>query len=342
MTQLFEMPDVTAELQKFSVQDAAIAEMAEQYLPLKINGIEDNAGYERVHKAKMIVVKARTATEKVRKTLKADALEFGRKVDAEAKRITSLLEPIETHLASEEKRIDDEVERIKNAAKLRAEAEEKARKDAEEAARVAAIAVENARLAAERAELDKQRAAMEADRKRQEAEAKARQEAEQAELRRQRELLEAERRKQEEAHAVEAARLKAESDRIDAANRAAEMEAARLRKVGQDRIDADRRFAEAQARVKAKIEADKAEEIRRKQEAEAARLLAEKLRPDQEKLLAVASIIAGIDVPEVESQEARTIAAIITEIINTAAADVRRYAMSLSPSADDDDDLPFA
>lgn len=85
----------------FSVSDAAIAQLAAEYMPLKIIDINDAAGFKRVHDARMNVKEKRVLVEKTRKELKADALEFGRKVDGEAKRLTSLLEPIESHLAAE-------------------------------------------------------------------------------------------------------------------------------------------------------------------------------------------------------------------------------------------------
>ena len=61
----------------------------------------------------MVVKNHRVAVEKKRKDLKADALEWGRKVDAEAKRITVLLEPIEVHLQTEEDKVTKEKERIR-------------------------------------------------------------------------------------------------------------------------------------------------------------------------------------------------------------------------------------
>jgi hypothetical protein len=100
-----------SELSK-QVTNEAIAELSKKYMPLKINGLEDKKGYEAVHAARMDVVKRRTAVEKKRKELKADALKFGQAVDAEAKRITALLHPIENHLESEESAIVQEKARI--------------------------------------------------------------------------------------------------------------------------------------------------------------------------------------------------------------------------------------
>lgn len=53
----------------------------------------------------------RTNIEKRRKVLKADALEFGRKVDAEAARVTGLIEAVEQPLKDVKQAYDDEKER---------------------------------------------------------------------------------------------------------------------------------------------------------------------------------------------------------------------------------------
>ncbi|MDP2654600.1 MAG: hypothetical protein Q8Q08_11310, partial [Candidatus Omnitrophota bacterium] len=70
-------------------------------------------GFKAVHEARMVVKGHRVAVEKKRKDLKADALAFGKLVDGEAKRITAMLEPIESHLQAEEDKITKELERIK-------------------------------------------------------------------------------------------------------------------------------------------------------------------------------------------------------------------------------------
>jgi hypothetical protein len=101
------------ELKKFNVTDSAIAELSMQYMPLVINGIDDKEGLKAVNAARKIVKGYRIDVDKRRKELNADALEYQRRINGEAKRITALLEPIETHLANEEKKIEDELERIK-------------------------------------------------------------------------------------------------------------------------------------------------------------------------------------------------------------------------------------
>ncbi|MCC6409719.1 MAG: hypothetical protein IT453_21370, partial [Planctomycetes bacterium] len=105
--------DTEKALATFSPADAAIAEMRERYMALEIKGLDDRAGYKIVREARLDVKRHRVAIEKKRAELKADALEYGRKVDGEAKRLTAMLEPIEAHLETQEKAIDAERDRIK-------------------------------------------------------------------------------------------------------------------------------------------------------------------------------------------------------------------------------------
>ncbi|MDP2218512.1 MAG: hypothetical protein Q8J68_14640 [Methanolobus sp.] len=95
-----------------AVTDAIIAQMAEQYLSLKINGIEDKDGFKKVHDARMVVKGTRVKVENKRKELKGDALRYGQAIDEEANRIKGLLLPIEDHLVTEEQAIIDALEAI--------------------------------------------------------------------------------------------------------------------------------------------------------------------------------------------------------------------------------------
>ncbi len=100
-------------LVKYDITDAAIAEIENRYMGLVIVDLEDKEQFDIVHSARMVVKEKRIDVEKTRKGLKADALAWGKKVDTEAKRIFALLEPIETHLDKEEKKVTDEQKRIK-------------------------------------------------------------------------------------------------------------------------------------------------------------------------------------------------------------------------------------
>jgi len=287
-------------LQEYNVADATIAEWREQFLALRVTDLASKEQVDAVHKARMIVKSARVEVEKTRKRLKENALKWGRAVDAEARRITTLLEPIEKHLGAEEdkpaaeRRRIEELERREREAKLRARlealrdagaaaleqdvrdlsdeefaavlGEARAQKAEREAAEAERRAAEEKRLAAERERLERERAEQERIRARQEAEAAVRRKEEQEAAERERAQLAAERRAMEE----ERARVEAE------ARRQAEEEAAR------------QRAAEEKARQEAEAAA----------KAEAARIAAERA-PDREKVEAFASALAAVPVPEV-------------------------------------------
>lgn len=259
-----------------SKADAAIAEIASQYMQMKIQGIDDREGFKAVHDARMVVKGTRVEIEKTRKEMKADALEWGRRVDAEARRLTSLLEPIEAHLQAEEDRIIAEKEAIRNAAKLKAEAEARAKREAEEAA----MRAEQERLAEERRKIEAERAALEAAKRRMAEEEAARQRA-----------IAEERRKAEEAELERKRAIELEKARAEAAELAKAETEARMKREAEEREAEERRKAET-----AELSRQAAELARRQAEAEAARR--EAMRPDREKLLKLADEIAKINIPD--------------------------------------------
>jgi chromosome segregation ATPase len=98
---------------RYPIAEAVIAELAEEFLPLSVDGVDDKEGFDKVHDARMIVKGHRVDVEKTRKALKADALAWGKAVDGEAKRLTALLAPIEEHLTNQENIVLAEKERIR-------------------------------------------------------------------------------------------------------------------------------------------------------------------------------------------------------------------------------------
>ena len=98
---------VKFELKKYDEVTPAIEELKQNFLPLKIDSIDDKDGYNAVSKALRFVVNKRNLIEDKRKELKADSLTYGRAVDARAKEITAMLCPIEEHLKSEKTKIDN-------------------------------------------------------------------------------------------------------------------------------------------------------------------------------------------------------------------------------------------
>lgn len=299
-------------LAQYSPADATIAKMAEEFLPLAINGVRDIKGKKAVYAARMVVKGHRVAVEKTRKALKKDALEFGRKVDGEAKRIFALLEPIETHLKAEEDAYNAEKERIKAE---------------EEAARQAALRARMEKLAAVRSTLlptdvqDLDDEAFEAalaeateayeDLKRKEAEeaaARARVEAEAAEARKAEEArIQAEReqleRQREEMRAAQA-KIDEERRKVDAERERLAAEEAQRRQEAEAKAAAEREAEEAKKREAVEAEA------KAKREAEAAARRAE-LLPEAEKLEGFADQLESIELPEVSC--ASRLAAIVSE-----------------------------
>lgn len=312
----------TTELQKFSPSDAVIAQLAEQYMPLTINGIEDKEGLQKVHDARMEVKRWRVDVEKKRKELKADALEYGRKVDAEAKRITKMLEPIEQHLLSQETAVKEEIERIKEQKKREAEQKLADRVDKLRAVgdktpgvllrdwsdegfeahlkdATAKFEAEQARLEAERIEQEKiqqaERERMEAERQkleeqraeieRQRAEAEAKRKAEE-------ERLAEERRIQEQKLAAERAELEAERRRQEKVRRQQEAEQKAKEAAERARVETEQR-----------IERERLAEIERQKAEEAKRLEEEEKRPDLEKVRAFIGSIEELKIPVLSEKQ---------------------------------------
>jgi len=359
----FQTVDSGKQLAKFSPTDSAIAKLASEYLPLKIKDVNDDKGYAIVHQARMDIRNKRVSVEKVRKELKSDALEYGRKVDAEAKRLTALLSPIEEHLESEEGAYNRAKEEIRNAARLKAEAEEQAKRDAEaakikaeqeaEAARIKAEQdAENERLRLEREKLAAERRAQEAElaeQRRLIAEQQAKAEAERAAKEKvERERQEAIEAKQREAQAkidseiaaIEAER-RAAKERLDAERRVIEAEAKRLADLEAAHVRAaemEKAKAEAAERAKRETEArlarEAAEAKAKAEQEEAERKREEALRPDREKLFAVADAMASFVVPEV-SEDARKARAKVMGVLSRAAQSIRKIAGDITNDEDE-------
>jgi len=99
----------------FTVTAETVKPMAEKYLALKINGVNDKAGLAAVKKARSDVRSARTTVEDERQAAKRFYLEGGRKVDEAAKELTALIAPVEKHLVDQLEAVDAELKRIEDA-----------------------------------------------------------------------------------------------------------------------------------------------------------------------------------------------------------------------------------
>lgn len=305
MTTLIEQPQTTDV--SFPVADAAIAEMRERYMPLKIVGVNDKAGYAMVRQARLEVKNKRCDVENRRKELKADALEWGRKVDAEAKRLTAMLAPIEEHLESQEKAHDAEKDRIKREAAEAARHKLQSRVDLMNEFRAPINLATLSAMPDDDFEAALQ-AAMRADERRREIEAEQKAEADKIEAARVAKAKEEAAR--EEAEAAE--RRKAEDARLAEAREAQRIENERL---AAERAELDRQRhmqAEREAAIRSAEQraAQEAAEKRRAERAEAERLRLEAMRPDREKLMGVVAAIRSIEIPDV-SDDAKAVAEIV-------------------------------
>lgn len=129
--------------------------------------------------------------------------------------------------------------------------------------------------------------------------------------------------------ADEAARLRAENERLAQERAAADAREAEQRRIAQE---AQRKLDEAEAE-KRRFEAEAAAERDRLAKAEAAKLLA----PDKDKLLSFADEIATYSVPTVTSPEAINILATFSGNLTRAIDELRRSAKALAG----DPDCPF-
>jgi DNA repair exonuclease SbcCD ATPase subunit len=292
---------------EYNITNAAIAKMEDLYMALKVSGLDDEEGFSAVHDGRMVVKGKRIEVEKKRKEYKADALTYGRKIDAEAKRIFGLLKPIEDHLQGQEDIITKEKERIK--------AEEEAKEKAKIENRVSELFALGVNVPFfDLAMLPDNEYAEKLQ------SAKMAYQAEQLRIAEEEKRLEEERIELERLRKKEESDWKAESDRLEKLAKEQAIEAKRLAKIQadidakekalkeeQDKLEADKKAEQARkdleviskrlaAEAKEKAEKDaiekadrEAKELKVKEEAESAEKarLAE-LAPDKERLLAFA------------------------------------------------------
>uniref|UniRef100_A0A6H1ZER5 Putative tail tape measure protein n=1 Tax=viral metagenome TaxID=1070528 RepID=A0A6H1ZER5_9ZZZZ len=299
----------------YDITDAAIAEMESIYMALTITDLDDKEQFDAVHSARMTVKGKRVEVEKRRKELKADALEWGRKVDAEAKRIFGKLEPIESHLDREEKKVTDEQKRQKEEADRIEKAKIQARVDSLQMVNCVLPFMEVATMTDDEYEdrLRKATDSYQAELKRLADEEAARKaEAERLEKVRREQEAEAARLAEMQRQADEANRK--EREKIEEERRAIEAEKKALEDAKRAEQDhKDREAFEAKAKEEARIAAEKAEKDRQEREAWEAKERAEEhkrklaLRPDCDKLNDYANSVLSLVEPEVDSAEAKTV-----------------------------------
>jgi len=319
---------------KYDVTDAAIAEMKEMYMGLVITDINDQEQYDVVHKAHMTVKGKRIEVDKKRKELKADALEWSRKVQDEANRIFALIEPIESHLKAEKQKVQDEKDRIEKERvdKIKGEIDSwtNAYHGMNGTGKVGDLKEYISKLETVRDLISPElyfeftgeaietcnnllsRAKQDLDNRIRLDKEEAERKAEAERLAAERTELEKLRKEQEERDRIEREKREAEQAKIDEANRKLQAEKDALeaeKKAEQERKD--REEFERQAKIKAEAEAKAAAEREAKEKAEREKrrkeeaIRQEALRPDKEKLAAFAQfLMEGMTYPNVKSAEA--------------------------------------
>jgi hypothetical protein len=196
--------EIETTLQKENVTENILSELKNKYQGLKINGLEDKEGYDAVHKARMECARLRGLTVKICKKGRERANDISKAWISEEKRVVSRIKEVEDVLAQEQKKIDDETERLKISAMEK------------EKARLQAIEDEKRRL--QDLELQKERDRLaEENRIQQEAIDKAKKELEEKEA--------AFRKQQEEADR----KIKADQEKIAADNKRMNEEKLNLR-----------------------------------------------------------------------------------------------------------------
>lgn len=326
-------------LKKMPYTEATIAELKSKYMGLKTNGIDDKAAYEAVHAALMTMVKVRTSIETARKRLKEDALTFGRAVDTEAKKLTGLVEPIESYLSDQRDIVDKEKERIK----AEKEAQEQALLQGRVAKllgfgmtfdgniykrrEIAIVFLNLKRLSDEDFGIVLKR--VEEDYQAEQAEI-----AEESRLRKEEEArLAAERIEQDRLRAEENMRLTAERERLEKIAKGQADKEATI-KAAQDKIDAEKKAIEDQKREEErekirkeeleKVRQEAAERAKKDEQARAEREAKEKEEKsrldaieaeekkaqmtDKEKLKDLLASVQAINIPAFKSKKAKVVA----------------------------------
>ncbi len=340
-SQVIDQPQQKTEVARieYPVAMTVITDLQERYSGLTIAGIDDKAGLLAVDEARKEVKRLKIQVENRRKELKADALEYGRKVDAAAKTLSEPLEALEALLAGRQKVITDELARIEQQ---RADELYASRRDqlaaygAEVPERILRIMREDefdsALTAAKTAHEDKQRrdaeqARLDADRKKLEDEraelerirqAQADKDAEaQRKIDEENERLAAQAQEKVNGRIREVMLCHADPTQFDLANMPEAEFVELIERLSQeDAARIQREADEAAARREQQRKDDEAAEEKR-------RLRIEALRPDKEKLLSFAKTVAAMEVPEVGT-DARLTRSLILNRLATCATDIEK------------------
>ena len=331
MAEQEEYVEMGASIVVFDVKEAAIAERRERYMKLTIQGLDDKAGLDTVHAARIDIKGLRISVMKTGKAYRDKINVYLKKELADEKHLLGLLSPIEDYLKDEESRIEEEKARIK----AEAEAQETARIQIRvnrlfdlgcrfdgtsyiygnlnapyALVKVASDEQFETFCGAIQGLIDEENAAKAAEAERlaqiqkEQARVAAEQEKERQRLAAEAKAIQDEKdRLAREAKAVEDAKLKEEQAKI----RIAEMEKAKAEAAEKARIETEERIKREAAEKEARIKADADEKARKE---EAARIRSEKKearRPDKDKLFLYVSNMFSTPGPELKTEEGKAV-----------------------------------
>lgn len=106
-----DVMDMSSIPAKFDITPIAIEGLRKKYMEMEVKNVQDSDSYEQVKSGCKELAKYRNRTIDIHKKIKADALAYGRKCDEAKNEILEQLAPIENHLKSERKKVDEYYER---------------------------------------------------------------------------------------------------------------------------------------------------------------------------------------------------------------------------------------
>ena len=342
----------------WDINKARIAEVAEE-----LKDIDAYVDLVAAKKAKKKLTKMRTTLGEYHKETKAKALKFGRDCDAKKNEYLELIRAIEDPISDQLTEIKEKAEREEEDRKAKISAhidrlsayaedrhsltldEMKERREnlmaedltTDDAVDIYQEALEEATMARDEAEL-KLRLAIDREKTRIEEEAEAAEQRAEND-RRQKELddrqakMDAEEKERKEKQEAEDAERKAAQKVLDDAAAAERKEKdderqAELDEQAEENRKAQERIDTENARV-AQEAADKEETERKEQEQLEAAERALRLAPDSDKLLLYADALTTVNVPEVESDEAKRVVLLVAEKLNPVIEYIRNEARKM-------------
>lgn len=280
---------------QFAAVLTTVEEWKEKINSIVITDVSQKNEMRQAGEARKFLKAKRVEVEKTRKALKEESLREGKSIDAIARFITEMIEPLE-----------EKAEELERFAEIKAAAERAERLEARSKLLADMNAAYNKDIIADMDEPMFQ-SFLEGLKKLEEA-----RKAEAERLETERIRLEAERLEAERAAAEERERLRKEleAERVAAAaerKRIEEERAAERAKAEKERKEAE---AAAATERKKREEIEQAERKRKEAEAEAERIKAEaerkaKSAPDREKLLKLAETLGATTMPEMTTEEGR-------------------------------------